>query len=142
MLLLDTNVLISAHRPEADRHVEYRDWLEDLINGSQPYAVSDFAILGMVRIVTNPRAYKKPTPTTLALEFADQIRNQPQAMVVAPGARFWAIFTELCQQVDARGNVVPDVYLAALALENACEFVTDDRDFGKFPGLRWRHPLN
>ena len=142
MLLLDTNVLINAHRPEADRHVEYRDWLESLINGPQPYAVSDFAILGMVRFVTNPKVYAKPTPITRALEFADQIRNQPQAMVVAPGASFWTIFTELCLQVDARGNVVPDAYLAALALENACEFVTDDRGFRKFPELRWRHPLN
>jgi len=142
MLLLGTNVLINAHRPESHRHAEYRDWLEDLLNGPQPYAVSDFAILGMVRVVTNPRVYKKPTPITLALEFADQIRNQPQAMVVAPGAGFWAIFTELCEQVDARGNVVPDVYLAALALENSCEFVSDDQGFLKFPALRWRHPLN
>lgn len=142
MLLLDTNVLINAHRPEADRHVEYRNWLEDLINGPQPYAVSDFAILGMVRVVTNPKVYAKPTPITRALEFADQIRNQPQAMVIAPGAGFWTIFTELCLRVGARGNVVPDAYLAALALENACEFVTDDQGFRKFPELRWRHPLN
>ena len=142
MLLVDTNVLINAHRPESHRHVECRDWLEDLINGPQLYAVSDFAMLGMVRIVTNPRVYAKPTPITLALDFADRIRNQPQAMVVAPGPRFWAIFTELCLQIDARGNVVPDAYLAALALENACEFVTDDQGFQKFPGLRWRHPLN
>ncbi|HTU03939.1 MAG TPA: type II toxin-antitoxin system VapC family toxin [Trebonia sp.] len=142
MLLLDTNVLINAHRPEAERHVEYRDWLEDLLNGPQPYAVSDFAVLGMVRVVTNPKVYAKPTPIARALEFAAQIRNQPQAMVVAPGPAFWTIFTELCLRVDARGNAVPDAYLAALAVENACEFVTDDQEFRKFPELRWRRPLN
>lgn len=142
MLLVDTNVLINAHRPEANRHAEYHDWLQDLINGPQPYAVSDFAVAGMVRIVTNPKVYRKPTPIATAMEFAGRIRNQPQAMVVAPGARFWDIFTELCLQVSAQGNMVPDAYLAALAIENACEFVSDDQGFRKFPGLRWRHPLN
>jgi toxin-antitoxin system PIN domain toxin len=141
MMLMDTNVLINAHRPEADRHAEYRDWLQDLINGPQPYAVCDFALTGMIRIVTNPRVYAKPTPTAMALDFADRVRNQPHAMVVAPGLRFWAIFTELCLQVDARGNIVPDTYLAALAIENACEFISDDRGFQKFPSLRWRQPL-
>jgi predicted nucleic acid-binding protein len=49
MMLVDTNVLVNAHRPEANRHAEYRDWLQDLINSPQPYAVSDFALIGMVR---------------------------------------------------------------------------------------------
>jgi toxin-antitoxin system PIN domain toxin len=142
MMLVDTNVLINAHRPESNRHAEYRVWLQDLINGPQPYAVSDFALTGMVRIVTNPRVYAKPTPIAMALDFADRIRNQPHAMVVAPGSRYWAIFTELCLQVGARGNHVPDTYLAALAIENACEFISDDKGFQKFPGLRWRQPLN
>ncbi len=142
MMLVDTNVLVNAHRPEANRHAEYRDWLQELINRPQPYAVSDFALIGMVRIVTNPRVYAKPTPIAMALDFADRIRSQPHAMVVAPGPRFWAIFSELCLHVGARGNHVPDTYLAALAIENACEFVSDDQGFHKFSGLRWHHPLN
>jgi toxin-antitoxin system PIN domain toxin len=136
MLLVDTNVLINAHRPEAWRHQEYLGWLEDMINGPQPYAVSDFAIAGMIRIVTNPRIFADPTPADIALDFAERIRSQPHAIVVAPGARFWAIFTELCREANVRGDHVPDAYLAA------CEFVTDDKGFRKFSGLRWRQPLN
>jgi uncharacterized protein len=142
MMLADTNVLVYAFDPDAERHEEYRAWLESVVNDPVPYAVSDFALTGMFRIVTNRRIYSKPATTSQALEFAELIREQPQAMVVAPGARFWSIFSELCDKVGARGKLVPDAYLAALAIENACELVTADRDFARFPGLRWRHPLN
>jgi toxin-antitoxin system PIN domain toxin len=142
MILMDTNVLIYAFWREAERHEEYRAWLLAMVNSPEPYAVSDLALTGMFRIVTNRRIFKEPASTGEALAFAELIREQPQAMVVAPGPRFWSIFTELCGQTEVRGNLVPDAYLAALAIENACEFVTVDRDFARFPGLRWQHPLN
>jgi len=141
-MLLDTNVLIYAHRRDAERHDEYRDWLESLVNGPEPYAVSDHALMAMIRIVTNPRIYPQPALLEEALAFADQYRNQPHAHVVSPGSAFWGLFATLCGQVGARGNLIPDAYLAALAIEHGCEFVTADRDFRKFPGLRSRHPLN
>lgn len=142
MLLMDTNVLVYAFWRDAERHEEYRDWLLATINSPEPYAVSDHALTAMFRIVTNRRIYKTPASTGEALEFAELIREQPQALVVAPGARFWSIFAELCDQASVQGDLVPDAYLAALAIENACEFVTADGDFARFPGLRWRHPLN
>lgn len=141
MMLLDTNVLIYAHRRDARRHEEYREWLEALIDGPQPYAVSDHALMGMIRIVTNPRIYRQPAMLEEALAFADQYRNQPHAMVVAPGTRFWPIFRSLCDAVGARGRLISDAYLAALAIEHGCELVTTDADFDKFPGLRTSRPL-
>jgi uncharacterized protein len=143
MMLVDTNVLIYAHRRNADRHREYRDWLTGLIAGPEPYAVSDFAVTGMIRVVTDRRIYKDDTSTIEeAISFATEIREQPHAMVVSPGSRFWPIFTGLCRSTSAAGKLVPDAYLAALAIEHGCEFITTDTDFSKFPGLRWRHPLN
>ncbi|MBV9447761.1 MAG: type II toxin-antitoxin system VapC family toxin [Streptosporangiaceae bacterium] len=143
MMLVDTNVMIYAHRLDAKNHREYRDWLEAMINGPEPYTVADFAVNGMVRVVTDRRIYRE-RPATLeeALAFADRIRNQPHAHVISPGPRFWSIFHDLCQKTGASGKLVPDAYLAALAIEHGCEFITTDGDFGKFPGLRWRHPLN
>jgi toxin-antitoxin system PIN domain toxin len=143
MMLVDTNVMVYAHRRDAERHPEYRDWMRAMVNGPEPYAVADFAVLGMVRVVTDRRFYREVASTiTDALAFADGIRSQPHAHVISPGPKFWSIFSNLCRQIDAGGKLVPDAYLAALALEHGCEVVTTDKDFRRFPGLRWRHPLN
>lgn len=142
MLLVDTNVLIYAHRQDAERHAEYRAWVQAMVDGPEPYAVSDFAVNGLVRVVTNPRAYPDPTPLGRALAFAGDIRNQPHAEVVNPGPRFWPIFIDVCRNAKAYGKLIPDAYLAALAIEHGCELVSDDRDFRRFPRLRWRHPLD
>ena len=141
MMLVDTNVMISAHRRETDRHQEYRAWMEALIEGPQPYAVADFALTGMVRIITNRRIFPDVTPAEVALDYAEAIRSQPHARLVSPGKQFWQIFRKLCRNSGATGKLVPDAYLAALAIEHGCEVITDDRDFDKFPGLRWSRPL-
>lgn len=39
----------------------------------------------------------------------------------------------------AKGNLVPDAYLAALAIESGSEW-TSDRDYARFRGLRRRDP--
>ena len=75
-----------------------------------------------------------------ALAFAAQLREQPNAVPVAPGARHWDIFQRLCTASAVRGNLAPDAYLAALAIESGCEWVTTDRDFARFDGLRIRSP--
>jgi uncharacterized protein len=143
MQLVDTNVLIYAHRRDAKRHEEYRAWMQAMVDGPEPYAVSDFALTGMVRVVTNPAVFPDDAATIdEALAFADRIRSQPHAHVVSPGPRFWDIFTRLCRQVSARAKLVPDAYLAALAIEHGCELISEDKDFRRFPGLRWRPPLN
>jgi len=142
MRLVDTNVMIYAHRQEADRHLEYRAWLDTLIAGPEPYAVSDLALNAVIRIATDRRIYENPTPTQVALNYAGAIRDQPHAHVVSPGTRFWSIFRDLCHKTSAVGKLVPDAYLAALTIEHGCEFITADKGFTKFPGLRWRHPLN
>jgi toxin-antitoxin system PIN domain toxin len=114
-----------------------------MINGPEPYAVADFAVLGMVRVVTDRRFYREVASTiTDALAFADEIRNQPHARVISPGPKFWSIFSNLCRKTDAGGKLIPDAYLAALALEHGCEFISTDTDLRRFPGLRSRHPLN
>jgi uncharacterized protein len=141
MLLPDVNVLICANRIDADRHTDYRRWVLGMVEGEEPYAVSDAVISGYVRIVTDRRIFKSPTKLEEALLFADQIRNQEHAVVLNPGRRHWSIFAELCRNADAKGKLIPDAYLAALAMEHGCELISADRDFGRFPGLRWRRPL-
>ena len=142
MILTDVNVLVQAFRKDLPEHELYRDWLELLINGLEVYAQSDLVLSGFLRVVTHPRAFRTPSTIEEAMEFATAVRDHPNCVVVAPAERHWAIFQELCRRAKARGNLVPDAYLAALAIESGCEWVTSDRDYARFPGLRWRHPFD
>ncbi|MGH8953269.1 MAG: hypothetical protein ACRDX9_17840 [Acidimicrobiia bacterium] len=40
-----------------------------------------------------------------------------------------------------RSNELPDVQLAAAAIEHGLELCTHDHGFARFPGLRWSNPL-
>lgn len=141
MILLDVNVLVYAHRADTERHAEYKTWLENLWAMPSAYAVSEIVLSGCLRIITHHRVFDPPTPLDQALAFVDQVRSRPNAVILAPGGRHWGIFTDLCRSTEAKGNLVPDAYLAALAIESGSELVTTDRDFARFPSLRWRHPL-
>ncbi|MGH4026552.1 MAG: type II toxin-antitoxin system VapC family toxin [Pseudonocardiaceae bacterium] len=141
MILCDVNVLVSAHKEGADRHDEYRAWLEDALNGDEVFGVSDLVLSSVLRIVTHPRIFDPPSTWERAREFADAIRSAPNAVPVSPGPRHWQIFTELGEKAAVRGNLVPDAYLAALAIESGSEWITADRGFARYPGLRSRHPL-
>ena len=77
----------------------------------------------------------------LALEFVEEIRSQPNCVIIQPGPRHWFIFNNLCIEANVKGNIVPDAYLAAMAIESGSEWITTDRDYSRFPGLKWRHPL-
>ncbi len=141
MILCDVNVLVYAHKEGTPRHPEFRDWLQSVLNGDAAYGVSDLVLSGFVRVVTMPRLWDRPSTPDEALTFASAVRNHPQAVRVEPGERHWGVFTRLIDHVEAKGNLVPDAYLAALAIESGSEWITTDRDYARFPGLRWRHPL-
>ncbi len=141
LLLADVNAFIYAHRAESPRAAEHRGWLESALAGDEPFGVSELVLSTFLRIVTNHRIYREPTSPALALSFCSTVLEARSAVRVRPGARHWDIFSGLCEAVGARGNVVPDAYLAALAVEHGATWVTTDRGFGRFPGLRWRTPL-
>ena len=141
MFLPDVNVLVYAFRPACPDHDAYLEWLERLINGPQAYGMSEAVLAGFVRVVTHPRVFQHPDPVESALGFASQLRDQVSCVRIAPGQRHWGIFSDLCRRVNAKGNIVPDAYLAALAIESGCEWITADRGYARFPGLTWRHPL-
>jgi len=141
MHLLDVNVLLYAFRDAAPDHERYRSWLEDILDADEPVGVADLVLSSFVRIATHPRVFDPPATLDDALAFADAVRDAPNAVPVTPGPRHWELFERMCREGNARGNLVTDAYLAALALESGSEMITTDRDFARFPGLRWRHPL-
>jgi toxin-antitoxin system PIN domain toxin len=137
MRLVDVNVLVTAFRDSAPGHKVCRDLVEELVNGPLPYGVSELVLSGFLRVATHPRVFDPPAPLPAALAFADAYRGGEAAVVVAPGPRHWSIFTALCRSARVKGGLVPDAYLAALAIESGCEWLSADRDFGRFPDLRW-----
>ncbi|MEO8055488.1 MAG: type II toxin-antitoxin system VapC family toxin [Acidobacteriota bacterium] len=141
MILPDVNVLVYAFRTDSDSHAAMKRWLEGAISAEEPYGLSDLVLSGFLRVVTHPKVFFEPSPLAGALAFTLALRGRPNAVTVAPGPRHWEIFEGLCRSTRVRGNLVPDAYLAALAIESGCEWVTTDRDYARFPNLRWRHPL-
>jgi toxin-antitoxin system PIN domain toxin len=141
MVLFDVNVLVYAFREDSPDHTSFRNWLEGVASSESAFGLSDVVLSGFLRVVTHPRIFNPPTPLENALQFVEALRAQPNGVLIAPGARHWAIFAALCRDSGARGNLIPDAYLAAMAIESGSEFVSTDRDFSRFPGLHWRPPF-
>lgn len=141
MLAPDVNVLVYAFREEMPEHEPCLAWLRSIVRGEAAFAVFDPVLSGFLRIVTHPRIFSAPTPLGAALDFVDVIRARPNCITVQPGGRHWSIFERLCRESRAKGNLVADAYLAAIAIESGCEWVTTDRDYLSFPGLKLHNPL-
>ena len=142
MRLPDVNVLVYAFRQDAPNHSSYRAYMMQLVNAPEAFGMCDLVLSGFLRIVTHPRVFNPPSTLKQAMAFVGPLRSAPNCVTVSPGSRHWAIFCELASKAGAKGNLVADAFLAALAIESGCEWITADRDFARFPGLRWRHPLD
>jgi uncharacterized protein len=141
LTLLDVNVLVYAHRRESPRHAQFKAWLEALLASDSPFGLWDETLSVFLRLVTNPAVFASPSTPSEALQFVEEIRSACARRQVTPGPRHWALFTWLIRTLNAKASTIPDAWLAALALEDDLELITTDRSFARFPGLRWRHPL-
>ncbi len=142
MIACDVNLLLYALREESDRHREYRAWLEKTLEGDEPLALFEPVLAAVLRIGTHPAVYRTPTPRRVVEAYIETLIAAPAAIALRAGDHHWALFLALCRKADCRGNMVQDAYLAALALEHGCRWMTTDRDFARFPGLVWKHPLD
>lgn len=140
MKLPDINVLVSALRPDATDHLRCRTWLEATVNDSRPFALTGMVLAGVIRVLTHPRIFGPPSDRELVVSELDRLLSRPRAVRVEPGSRHWGLFTQLATGADARGNLISDAWLAAVAIEHGCTFVTLDGDFARFQGLEWSAP--
>ncbi len=142
MILPDVNVLIYAFRTDVREHMLCRRWLDGVILGEARFGLSPLALGALIRVTTNRRAYSEPSTLDEVFGFCDDLLAQPHCQIVEPGERHWEIFKRLCTETNTRGQTVTDAWYAALAIEWGCEWVTLDRDYARFPGLRWRLPAD
>jgi toxin-antitoxin system PIN domain toxin len=140
MILPDVNVLIYAFRSDVPEHAVCHAWLESILAGDAPFGISPLTLSAVVRITTHARTYAMPSSIPEAFGFCDYLLGQPRCQVVEPRERHWDIFRRLCVETETRGRRVTDAWFAALAIEWGCEWITLDRDYARFPGLKWQVP--
>ena len=141
MILCDVNIFVYAYRQDSPKHREILSWLLEQLAKDQPYGISEHVLSGFLRVVTHPKIFNPPSPLDHALQFVDECLGSSNCVRIAPGPRHWEIFVGLCKKVKTAGNLIPDAYFAALAIESGCTWVTTDYDYSRFPGLDWQHPI-
>lgn len=140
MKLLDVNVVLAAARDDHPMFADARPWLDRLWMSNEPFGVPDAVWVAFVRLVTNRRIFPVPTSLDDAFGYLRAVRGQPGHVDLRAGPRHLQHFERLCHEADAAGDLAPDAHLAALAVEHGCELVSYDRDFARFPRLRWVRP--
>jgi toxin-antitoxin system PIN domain toxin len=140
VILPDVNILVHAFRSDAFEHESCLAWLDGVVNGDARYGMAPQVLSGLIRITTHPKVFAVPSGLAEVFRFCDILLAQSNCVVIEPGERHWGIFKRLCIESDARGNLVPDAWFAALAIESGCEWITLDRDYARFSGLEWRLP--
>ena len=140
MILPDVSILVHSFRFDSSHRKTCRTWLEGAVNDDVHYGIPLQVLSSVIRITTHPRVFAEPSRLNEALQFCDILLAQSHCVIIQPGERHWEIFSRLCAEADTRGNLVPDAWFAALATESGCEWITLDRDYARFPGLRWRVP--
>lgn len=140
MILPDVNVLIYAFRRDVPQYNVCNPWLTNVVENDSLFGLSPLTLGALVRVTTNSRSYREPSTLAEAFTFCNYLREQPNCQLVEPGERHWDIFQRLCIETNTRGPRVTDAWFAALAIEWGCEWVTMDRDYARFPGLKWSVP--
>jgi toxin-antitoxin system PIN domain toxin len=140
MILPDVNVLIYAFRKDMPQHAVCHPWFDSIISGDARFGISPLVLGAVIRITTDSRIYVQPSPKDEVFRFCDDLLDRAHCRLVEPGERHWDIFRRLCIETDTRGRRVTDAWYAALAIEWGCEWITLDRDYARFPGLKWHAP--
>ena len=141
MIVPDVNLLIYAYAIEAPLHDSARRWWEDLINGTERVGIPWVVSTGFVRLVTQTKALVWPIPPEEAVDYVREWFRFSHITPINPGVDHLTHLRRNLAAAGVGGNLVTDAHIAALAMEYQAEVHSNDADFGRFPGLRWRNPL-
>lgn len=141
MIVPDINLLVYAYNADAPSHASARHWWEQCLNAAPSVGIPWVVILGFVRLMTHRSVLFTPMDPALAVEHARTWLDRPNVEILQPGPRHLETLTILFGAVGVAGSLTTDAHLAALAIEHQAELHSNDADFARFPGLRWRNPL-
>lgn len=132
MIMPDVSVLVYAHRVESERHSYFANYIKNLAEKNEPFALSELVVSGFLKIVTNSRIFKPASELNQALLFIKELKELPHSIFIRPESSHFEIFENLCLKYHVKGKMIADAYQAALAIEHGMEWVTADNDFSRF----------
>jgi toxin-antitoxin system PIN domain toxin len=139
--LVDANLLLWAHHRQFPHHPAARAWWAQTMSTLPLVGIPWPTILAFVRISTHPRALEHPLSVEQAWAVVDSWLDSPNVWVPVPTERHRGILAQQLIGGHGTGNHVMDAHLAALAIEWGLELISADRDFARYPGMRWRDPI-
>ena len=141
MIVPDLNLLVYAYNDGAPHHDSARRWWEDLVNGTERVGVPWVVSTGFVRLMTHPKVLTSPATPTQVVDYVRGWFQFPHVAPINPGAEHLSLFRRNLAAAGVGANLVTDSHIAAVAMEYQAEVHSNDTDFSRFPGLRWRNPL-
>jgi hypothetical protein len=141
VIVLDANILLYAYDKSSSQHLKARQWVEQVFSGREPVGLSWQIITAFLRITTNPRLPGERFGLDEAASIVDSWIELPNVRTLSPGDDHWPLLRRTVLEGQATGALISDAQLAALTIEFGGVLHTTDRDFARFPGLRWINPL-
>lgn len=141
MIVPDANLLLYAYDADSTLHLKAREWVEEVLSGEDPVRLPWQTVGAFLRIVTSPSLRGRRFATGEAMAVVDEWLAQPNVRMIGPGEGHWPLLQRTIAEGQVRGPLITDAQLAALTIEYGGTLYTTDRDFSRFPGLKWKNPL-
>lgn len=139
-LLVDANLVLWAHHSQFPYHEQAREWWASTLSDAPVVGVPWPTVLAFLRISSHPRALQRPLDVTMAFGVVEGWLSRSNVITPTPTERHAELFGEMLRGGSAGGNHSTDAHLAALAVEWGLVLASADRDFARYPGLRWSDP--
>jgi uncharacterized protein len=141
MIVLDANILLYAYDSSSAKHEAALAWVEQVFSEDELIGIPWQTVSAFLRVITNPNLPGQRFTAQEAVSVVDQWRQQPNVRFLTAGEEHWAFLRDMVLLGQARGPMITDAQLAALTFEHGGVLYSTDRDFARFPKLRWRNPL-
>jgi toxin-antitoxin system PIN domain toxin len=141
LILIDANLLLYAYDSSTPHHDRAREWFEEILSGEEDVRLALTSVFAFLRIGTNPAVFSRPFTAAEAISIVLSWLDQPGVALAHPTDAHWSVLDDMCRAGQARGPILMDAHLAALAVEHGASLCTTDRDFARFPRLKVIDPL-